>query len=105
MTKNTGLDLDALEREGDTPEPYTFRVNGRDWTARHPDDVDWTVIAAMDPDDPRDVLAAYLDEATYREFVQQGVPKWKILKLMAALNRHYYGSADAPGESGALPAS
>lgn len=100
-----GLDLDALEREGEVRDPYTFVLGGETLIAKDPETVDWTVIAALDPDDPREVLNAYLAPDEYRTLVESGLPKWKIVRLVSDLNRHYYGSDEAPGKSQGSPAS
>lgn len=103
-----GLDLDTLEAEdGEIREPYEFTLGGRQWTANDPDLVDWRDIAAIDDDDlddPRVVLKVYLSAETYAEFAQvDGVPKWKVRRLLRALAEHYTGVR--PGESGGSPTS
>jgi len=107
-TKHTaGLDLDTLEDDGQIRPPYDFTFAGRTWTAYDPDRVDWTVIAALDSDDAREVLQVYLEPDDYAEFAQlkPAPPKWKVQRLLVALNRHFYGAEKPAGESPALPAS
>lgn len=109
MTSSTGsLDLDALEAEDDDVRPpFEFDLGGRHWTAKDTGLVDWRTIAAFDDDDredPREVLKLYLDDDQYAEFVQlDGIPKWKVSRLLRALNAHYFGVS--PGESEGSPAS
>lgn len=106
MTKNddvkptTGLDLDSLEDDGQIRVPYTFTVAGRTWTAYDPDRVDWKIIAALDSDNPADVLRVYLEPEDFAAFllIDPAPAKWKIQRLLAALNRHFYGDEKPAGE-------
>lgn len=107
-SSTSGLDLDALEAEADDVRPpFEFFLGGRSWTAKDTGLVDWRTIAAFDDadrEDPREVLRLYLDEDQYTEFFQlDGIPKWKVSRLMRALNKHYFGVS--PGESDGSPTS
>lgn len=96
----TSIDLDALKREGQPSEPFTFTLGGRAWACIDPEDLDWKVLLDIDENDPRDVLSAVLGD-DYAEFVTFEVPYWKLTKLMDAVNNHYR----ADTESGESPAS
>ena len=101
MTKPTqGLDLDALERDGDIPTPFTFTLSGRSWTCADPDEVDWQTAIDVDVTDARAVLGTYLGDADFAEFAKLKIPGWKVRKLLEAIDAHYNPGADQGEESG-----
>lgn len=97
-----GLDLDALEKEGAVVEAYTFRLNGREWTALDPEDIDWQLGVDLDVDNPREIMAAYLGAEQWAEFAKVTLEGWKIRRLVADIDKHYSGGV-APGEKDGLP--
>jgi hypothetical protein len=83
-----GIDLDALEREGQVPEAFVFNHDGVSYTLLDPQEIDW-----------QDLLAGLRNPALFirfalpidqqRDFFSKRVPSWKMNRLMQAYQDHY----------------
>lgn len=83
-----GLDLDALEREGATPEPFTFQYDGRTWEMKDPQDIDWQdLLAGLR--NPALFIRFAMEEGDQRLFFAKRVAAWKMNKLMQAYQDHF----------------
>lgn len=86
--KKVGLDLDALEREGEQSEKFTFSFDGETYEMLDPSDIDW-----------QDLLSGLRNPALFiryamsidgqRSFFAKRIPAWKMNKLMTAYQDHY----------------
>jgi hypothetical protein len=80
-TPKLGLDLDALEREGEVAGPFTFRHDGVVYTMLDPQEIDW-----------QDLLSGLRNPALFvkfamgpedqKKFFGSRVPAWKMNQLM-----------------------
>lgn len=87
-TGNVAMDLDALEREGEIPGPFTFQHGGKTFQMLDPQDIDW-----------QDLLAALRNPALFirfampltdqKDFFGQRLAAWKMNKLMEAYVAHF----------------
>jgi hypothetical protein len=89
----TGLDLDALEREG-APDvlPYTFNHGGKTFSLGDPAEMDVNRIIEVVSNPMANVSMLYemLGEGEYEEFREAGpLPQWKIPYLIDDWNAHY----------------
>lgn len=82
------LNLDALEREGGTPEPFTFQHENRTYTMIGPQDIDWQdLISGLRNPALFIRFAMTLDDQ--KVFFGSRVPGWKMNALMDAYNTHF----------------
>lgn len=96
----TTMDLDALEREGGSPEPFSFRHNSRRYTLLDPKEIDWQdLISALS--NPYVFFSVTLAEGDQPTFMGTKMPAWKLNKLIDAYIEHY--GLPSLGEAGALP--
>lgn len=88
-TKNpASLDLDALEREGDVPGPFTFVLDGETYTMVDPQEVDWQDLLSGLRNPALFIRYAMSIEAQ-KKFFGKRVPAWKMNKLMGAYTEHF----------------
>ncbi len=83
-----GIDLDALEREGELPGPFTFRHDGKTFTMLDPQEIDW-----------QDLLSGLRNPALFikyamapedqKKFFGTRVAAWKMNKLMQSYQEHF----------------
>lgn len=100
------FDLDKLEREGDQPEPFTFRHGDKTFTLADPADIDYRDIVEMGSAGAMGeaLIVKRLLGDQYDVLVEAGpLPQWKIEPLLTKWREHY--SVPDPGEAGASPAS
>lgn len=95
------LNLDALEREGGDPEPFTFLYNGRVFQMRDPGDVDWQDLMQWDLNPLVAVRGALVDGVD--EFFASPMKSWRMQALQRAYLKHF--GLPTPGNPAALPAS
>jgi hypothetical protein len=82
------FDMDALEREGAVPEPFTFQYEGATYHMLDPQEIDWQNLLSGLRNPALFVrFAMPLDEQ--RDFFARQVPSWKMNKLMAAYQDHF----------------
>jgi hypothetical protein len=100
-----GLDLDKLEREGATPEPFTFRHSDTVFTLADPLEMDYRDIVEMAENSMgQSLLIRRLLGDQYETLTGIGpLPQWKIEPLVDAWMGHY--GLTSPGEANASPAS
>jgi hypothetical protein len=98
------FDLDKLEREGDQPEPFTFRHGGREFTLADPVEIDYRDIVEMGESALGQalIIKRLLGEDQYEALVEAGpLPQWKIEPLLRAWQEHY--GQPSLGEAAASP--
>jgi hypothetical protein len=96
----TTLDLDALERDGATLDPFSFAHNGRRYTLLDPKEVDWQdLISALS--NPFVFFEKTLAGGDQAAFLDTKMPAWKLNKLIDGY-MEYYGLPSL-GEQNALP--
>lgn len=88
------LDLDALERDGSRPGPFTFRIEGQQFQLTDPQDVDWQDLLVAQRN-PLMFIRFTLGEDNYKRFLALKIPEWKIEKLMVQFFKHF-GMTDSP---------
>lgn len=88
------LDLDALERDGSRPGPFTFRIEGQHFQLTDPQDVDWQDLLVAQRN-PLMFIRFTLGEESYKRFLALKIPEWKIEKLMVQFFKHF-GMTDSP---------
>lgn len=93
-TTPVDLDLDALERDGKRPGPFTFRVEGEQFSLADPQDIDWQDLLVATRN-PLMFIRYTLGEDEYKRFLRLKMPEWKMEKLMAAFFKHF-GMTDSP---------
>jgi hypothetical protein len=100
-----GLDLDKLEREGEQPEPFTFRHGGKVFTLADPAEIDYSDIVELGANPAANaIMIARLLGDDYQALKSAGpLPQWKIEPLLDAWMQHY--GMPSPGEAPASPAS
>jgi hypothetical protein len=87
-TPKLGLDLDALEREGETPEPFTFQYDGKTYTMKDPQEIDWQdLLSGLR--NPALFIRFAMEVEDQREFFGKRVASWKMNKLMQAYTEHF----------------
>jgi hypothetical protein len=93
------LDLDTLEREGGSPEPFDFVLDGRRFILSDPKEIDWQdLIAAMRS--PILFFKMVLPADDQKPFFAAKIPAWKMNALMTGYQDHY--GLPGQGEAGAL---
>lgn len=93
------LNLDALEREGGSPEPFDFLLDGRRFILADPRDIDWQdLISAMR--NPIIFFKMVLPADDQRDFFNAKIPAWKMNALMQGYQDHY--GIPGQGEAAAL---
>ncbi len=93
-TQPVDLDLDALERDGSRPGPFSFQIEGKRFQLSDPQDVDWQDLLVAQRN-PLMFIRFTLGEQSYKEFLALKIPEWKIEKLMVAFFKHF-GMTDSP---------
>ena len=96
------LDLDALEREGGTPEPFTVHLAGERIMFSDPKDLDWQALLD-DMGDPRRFFRLVVPPDSHETFFSAYLPTWKMDVLMSAYLQHY--GLPSPGNASASPVS
>jgi hypothetical protein len=91
---NVDLDLDAIERDGNRPGPFVFRLKGQVFQLIDPRDIDWQDLLVAQRN-PLMFVKFALGDADYKRFLQLSVPEWQMEKLMAGFFKHF-GMADSP---------
>lgn len=93
------INLDALEREGDQPEPFTFQHDGRRYTLTDPRDVDWQdIVAALS--NPFLFFKATMTAEDQLVFLSTKLPARKLNALIDRYVEHF--GLPQVGESTAL---
>ncbi len=82
------FDMDALEREGEVPEAFTFQYEGDTYTMLDPQEIDWQNLLSGLRNPALFVRFAMPLKEQQRFFAKQ-VPSWKMNKLMQAYQDHY----------------
>jgi hypothetical protein len=109
-----GLDLDALEWEGEErPGPYPFHLGGEQFFIKDPIDLDWQGVLSVDPRDQIRALRVWMGEEDFLRFYKLKLPLWKINRLAKDVIAHFnlqvpdepgaQGAPGGPGEGLALP--
>lgn len=88
------LDLDALERDGTRPGPFTFRIGGESFTLTDPREIDWQDLLVAQRN-PMMFIRFTIGDEDYQRFVRQRLPEWKMEKLMVNFFKHF-GMTDSP---------
>lgn len=106
MTEKTTtptLDLDALEREGGTPEPFTVHLGGRDYSLVDPKERDYTDVLSAQREiaegNTLKALEIYVLPDDRDAFFANKLPGWKIDALIKGYHAHF--GLPAPGEASA----
>jgi hypothetical protein len=97
---SAALNLDTLEREGETPQPYAFILGGKRYMLSDPKDIDWQqlIMALMDP---FLFFRLTMPPEDHEKFFSTPIPTWKINAMITGYQKHY--GIPTPGELGALP--
>jgi hypothetical protein len=90
------LNVDTLEREGASEEPFVAAIDGRPVTFNDPLELDWQELLAS-YGNPRAFLRLVLSKEDATRVLGMKIPTWKIRRIMSAFNAHY-GLPDDPGE-------
>lgn len=98
--RSTGLDLDALEREGDVKAPFKFKHGGKWFTLSDPAELELADIVAVGTNPAAEPwLLTKLMGDQYGEVVAAGpMQQWKVARLLQDYFE-YYGVN--PGNSAA----
>jgi hypothetical protein len=85
---DVSIDLDALEREGDKPGPFTFQHEGHTFNMLDPQDIDWQdLLSGMR--NPALFIRFAMPLPDQKTFFGQRVPAWKMNKLMEEYQNHF----------------
>jgi hypothetical protein len=96
------LNLDTLEREGGTREPFVIVLGGERLLLSDPAEVDWQkLLTALR--DPYVFFRLVIPPDDAETFFGTAMPGWKMNKLMQAYMAHY--GLPSPGEANASPVS
>ncbi len=94
------LDLDTLEREGGSPTPFVFVLDGKRYLMSDPREVDWQdLVSALT--NPFIFFKLMLPPDDQTTFFTAKIPSWKLNKLIDSYVAHY--GLPTSGESPALP--
>jgi hypothetical protein len=94
------LDLDKLEREGGSPKPFDFVLEGKRYIMADPQEIDWQdLLSAMS--NPVMFFRMVLPADDQRTFFRTRLPAWRMNKLMSAYQDHY--GLPSQGNPNALP--
>ncbi len=88
------LDLDDLERDGHRPGPFSFRVEGNEFTLTDPKEIDWQDLLVAQRN-PLMFIRFTMGEEQYKAFLALHTPEWKMEKLMVAFFTHF-GMTEGP---------
>lgn len=104
MTDNSqgpaALDLDKIEREGGSPKPFDFVLDGKRYVMSDPQEIDWQdLLSAMS--NPVMFFRLVLPPDEQNEFFRTRLSAWRMNKLMTAYQDHY--GLPSQGNPGALP--
>ena len=100
------FDLDKLEREGDLPDPFTFRMGDEVFTLADAGEIDYHDIVDMgtNPMAQAVMIARLLGDEQYAKLRAKGpLPQWKAELLMEKWQEHY--GIPSPGEAAASSTS
>jgi hypothetical protein len=90
------LNLDDLEREGGSPQPFDFQLAGKRFILSDPQEIDWQdLMSAMS--NPTMFFRMVLPADSHAEFFATKIPSWKMNQLMGAYQRHYKLPTQGPG--------
>ncbi len=82
------LNLDALEREGEVPGPFTFQADGDTYQMLDPKEVDWQdLLAGMR--NPALFVRFAMPVEQQKKFFALRIPGWKMNALMQAYQDHF----------------
>lgn len=98
-----GLDLDALEHEGERPEPYAFHLEGEQFYIEDPIDLDWQPVLSVHPRDTIKALKVWMGDEQFLRFAGLSLPLWKMNELSKRVMDHFDLTPEAAGEGNALP--
>jgi hypothetical protein len=82
------LDLDALEREGEHLQPFTFALDGETYTMVDPQEIDWQDLLAGTRN-PALFIRFAMSIEDQKKFFGKRVPAWKMNRLMQAYQDHF----------------
>jgi hypothetical protein len=95
------FDLDALEHDGDVPDPFVVSVGGRDYELPNPKDIDFRDLVdgmrAFNAGDPLPIVEVLVDEDDRAEFFENKLPMWKLEKMFEQYYKHF--GLPSPGKS------
>lgn len=94
------LNLDSLDREGGTAEPFAVVHGGRRYVMLDPQEIDWRdLMRALNQPSVFFTICMSADDAA--SFAATKLPGWKLHSLITAYIQHY-GLTSSP-EAPALP--
>lgn len=100
-TTTVAFDFDALEREGDNPEPFCVRIGGAEYTLQDPQELDYrdlmATFRAANSGDPELAIASLLDDEQREGFLDNTIPNWKLEKFFQAYLKHF--GLNMPGKA------
>jgi hypothetical protein len=103
VKKSKVFDLDALERDGDVPEPFGFTVGDDDFVVDDIDNLEWKTVLRLRRDDLEQFFSSVLGD-DYQRFSEHTIPLWKVAELARRLDEHFGWTVKA-GEQGEENAS
>ena len=109
MTEKTtpSLDLDTLEREGGTPDPFVVKLGGREYLLVDPKERDYADVLRAQQEiaagNTLQALELYVDPADRSAFFHNRLPGWKIDKLIEGYHQHF--GLPSPGNASGSPTS
>ncbi|MCW2674784.1 MAG: hypothetical protein JWP14_3373 [Frankiales bacterium] len=94
------MDLDDLERDQESRDPFVVTLAGEQYTFLDPQDLDWKdILAALT--NPASFFHNCLPQEQTKAFLATSLPVWKMDKLMKAYAKHF--GMPSAGEASALP--
>lgn len=88
VTSEVSLDLDALERDGEVPGPFTFQYKTQQYAMTDPQEIDWQdLLSGMR--NPALFVRFAMKLSDQKRFFQTPMPAWKMNKLMQAYTDHF----------------
>lgn len=97
------LNLDTLEREGGTPEPYIVELGGRVYSLVDPKERDYADVLQAQREiadgNTLKALEIYVAPEDRNAFFANRLPGWKIDALIKGYHEHF--GLPVPGESSA----
>lgn len=95
------FDLDALEREGEVPEPFQLKHGGDVWELLDPHELDWQELYVA-LGNPLQLLQLVVPPDDRVAFFAKPMAAWKLNRFLEAYMRHYGlpGTGESAGSSG-----
>lgn len=82
------IDLDILERDGEIPPPFTFKLADRSYRMHDPNEAHWRDLL-VGLSNPVQMVQYLIHPDDKEAFLEARLPAWKLNKLLRSYLQHY----------------